>query len=132
MNQEQLIKQYCMQESVSYRAQKKILLGLILIVMGILFILVRTGSIEAQSISHYWPLLLTLLGVQQLIFSQHIQRKWNGVFRIILSLWLFACLEHVWGWTFSVTWPMILIAFGLCKIGCALTAKKTNPFESPL
>ncbi|PRC95032.1 LiaI-LiaF-like domain-containing protein [Solimicrobium silvestre] len=130
MNNDQLTQLKCYQEGASYHASKKIFFGLALIIVGSLFLLERFNIIENNSMMNYWPLILAMFGLNKLLFSQNTHRKISGFFQILLSFWLFACLAHLWGWTFAVTWPIILIALGLCYITTTLFIKNSVNNES--
>jgi hypothetical protein len=104
----------------TYRASKRVMFGIALVLIGSLFLFERLGYIANHSAGHYWVLLLCVFGLNALLFSPYADRKIKGGLQIFLGFWVFACLEHLWGWTFLVTWPMILIALGLCYIGSFL------------
>jgi hypothetical protein len=42
------------------------------------------------------------------------------VLRIAVAAYLYAVLEHLGGWTFSTTWPFLVIAAGLSSVACGL------------
>jgi len=120
MRQELKDEFYYAQEGQAYRVGKKMLFGVALIIIGSLFLFERLGYLPNQSASQYWPFVFCVFGLNRLLFSQYTYRKIKGCLQIFIGFWVFACLQHLWGWTFSVTWPMILIALGLCYIGSFL------------
>jgi len=120
----------CARENTAYHSNKRLLFGFGLILIGCLFLLERSGYIESRDINHYWALLICVIGLNKVLFSQYSDRKLKGVFQVFLGFWIFACLEHLWGWTFAVTWPMILIAVGLCYIGSFVFKNKNHTNES--
>jgi len=119
-------------EDYAYRANKRVLFGVVLICIGSIFLLERLGYIPSHLAGHYWPIVLCAFGLNRLLFSQYTYRKIKGFIEIFLAFWIFACLEHLWGWTFSLTWPMILIALGLCYIGSYLFKNNNVDNGKPL
>ncbi len=130
MNHELNTAPDCARENSTYRSGKRILIGTGLILLGVLLLFEHTGYIEGRDVNHYWPLLISLIGLNKLLFSRFSDRKLKGCWQIFLGFWLFACLEHLWGWTFAVTWPMILIALGLSYIGSYVVRNKNPNNES--
>ena len=110
----------CSDESPLTKSRQRITIGIALTGVGLVFLFERLGYIESQAMAHYWPLVFALFGFEKIVYSESNYRKLNGLFEIAASFWVFACLEHLWGWTFQVSWPIILIIFGLCKISSAL------------
>ena len=49
----------------SYRQRKQMMWGLVLFVAGLAFLLDRMGIAAADELSHYWPLLLVVVGINQ-------------------------------------------------------------------
>lgn len=112
------------QDKDTYRASKKVFFGIALIFLGCLFLLERLGYIVSPSVGHFWPFLFCIMGLNKLLFSRYTYQKFHGCLQILMGFWVFACLEQLWGWTFSLTWPMILIALGICYIGSSLFKNK--------
>jgi hypothetical protein len=130
MNQQINRDFYCEKEGATYRGGKRVLFGTALVIIGCLFLFERLGYIQSHSAGNYWPFIFCAFGLNKLLFSQHTYRKIKGVLEIFVGFWMFACLEHLWGWTFTVTWPMILIALGLCYITSFLFKPQTVDNEN--
>ena len=107
---------YCKNENTAYRGGKRMVFGIALVIIGCLFLFEQLGYIQSYSAGNFWPFIFCVFGLNKLLFSQHLYRKIKGCLEIFVGFWVFACLEHLWGWTFAITWPMILIALGLCYI----------------
>lgn len=97
--------------------------GLILIGLGTLFLLERQGVFEASAIYHYWPFILSLIGLGKLVDARDAAHVASAGFLIFLGAWIFTCLQHLWGLTFHNAWPMVLIAVGCTHIAGAWTAR---------
>ncbi len=97
---------------------KHTFLGLILIGVGSIFMLKQWGYIDPswfQYKFHWWYIGLMVLasnGLWELLDAKNLRQVGKGLFLIGLSFWVFACIEHVWGWTFANSWPVLLIVIG--------------------
>jgi len=93
--------------------------GVLLIVIGSMFMLDRMGYADLHDVLHnYWPMFLVALGI-----SRFLRRRtaWSGVSLIVIGLWLQATTLHWWDLTFNSSWPLLLIGFGAVMVGRTLT-----------
>ncbi len=91
--------------------------GLVIIVVGVLFLAQNLGFIQDYSFWRYLPGLLIILGLYQLYVNR--LRAWVGPLLIILvgTFLLLATLDIIsWGTFGSMIWPTILILVGLSII----------------
>lgn len=100
--------------------RRRMLWGATLVVVGTAFLLDRLAVLElAQYLGpqtrwwHYLPLLVALGGVITVASAQSVRHVLKGLGDMVLGLWVFACLEQLWGLTFANSWPIVLIAFGM-------------------
>jgi hypothetical protein len=102
--------------------------GLVLIVIGTLFLLDNLGFIDIGEWAPYWPFLIACVGAGRIIEARTPADVSRGGFMIFVGFWLYACLEHVWDLGFYNSWPMILIALGLRQIfaGLSASSEKNN------
>jgi hypothetical protein len=121
-------------------ARKQLSWGIALILIGAVFLLDRLGILDLQPFIglqlewwHLLPLLLAVAGLISIISARTSRRVVKGLFNVILGLWLYACLEHLWGWSFRSTWPVILIALGLSMMlgGLCHTGNGSNRESTP-
>ena len=109
------------------KVSKHLFLGLILILMGILFLFNNLGYIDFSAILHqWWPLLLVLLGVYQL----YLTRGDNCFAWFLLIAGLILQLIKAGILSFGVIrlyWPLFLILFGLLLLLQSSERKKTEP-----
>jgi predicted membrane protein len=95
----------------------RIFWGLILIVVGVLFLLDRLGKYEfGYLISHYWPVIFIIIGLSIWINSGF--RDFVGGFLFIIFGTVFLLirldiLEHHFWYYF---WPVLIIFFGIWLI----------------
>jgi hypothetical protein len=92
--------------------------GLILITVGVVFLLDRLDIADFHYvIHHFWPMILVVLGVSKLFNARTV---WNGCWLIAVGVWLQISALHLFGMTYGDSWPLLLIAAGICVIGRAL------------
>ncbi|MFC0252431.1 LiaI-LiaF-like domain-containing protein [Massilia consociata] len=110
----------------AYRWRKQVIWGLLLIVVGTVFLLDRLGHIDASETWHYWPLLLVVVGINQTIGYPSPREFGNGLWTVFIGLWLFACLENVFGLTFFNSWPLFILAWGVNMVVQPLVARRLS------
>lgn len=103
--------------------------GLVLIALGGLFFADSRGWLHLQQWQSYWPALIGLVGLAQMVGARDAGQMAKGGFLIFLSVWLYASIENLWGLDFSNSWPLILIAVGLGKIATGLAGSKHTEQE---
>jgi len=92
----------------------RIFWGLLLIVIGFIFLLGKMGRADVGEIfSHWWPLILIAIGLWSLVTD----RSTGGVVLIVIGGFFLLARLHVFGhdlWYYF--WPIIIIAIGLWLI----------------
>jgi hypothetical protein len=88
--------------------------GLVLILLGVLFLLDQMGRLDfGDFIGKWWPLILVAVGLWQLVSSQF-QELAGGLFLIILGAVLqLAKLEILGRSAWHFVWPALIIGLGL-------------------
>ena len=97
----------------SYRQRKQMMWGLVLILVGLVFLLDRMDVLDASEIWHYWPLLLVVAGINQTIGYPSAKEFTNGLWLVFIGLWLFAVSEGFLGLTFRNSWPLFILMWGV-------------------
>ena len=102
--------------------------GLALISVGSLFLVDRLGLVAIERVWNLWPAFIALHGALAIMFAHDLAQALDGAFSIVVAIWIYACLEHLWGWTFYATWPVIVIAGGVVMVarGLLSMSKHTN------
>jgi hypothetical protein len=92
----------------------QLLWGMALIGVGTLFLLERLGLLELEldRLWHYWPLILVALGVDKLLPPTSPKQILRGLWLIYLAAWYYVSFEQLWGMSFGVSWPFLLIGWG--------------------
>ena len=92
----------------------RIFWGLVLILLGVLFLLDQMGRVDfGDLISQWWPLILVAAGLWQLI-SSNFQELAGGLFLIVIgALFQLAKLEIIGRNAWHYVWPALIIGLGL-------------------
>jgi len=98
------------------RNTKNLLFGVVLVGAGSLFLINGWDSFDYLKWWYYVPAFIALYGLIDIVVGRTAKLIGKGCFNIIFAFWLFASIEHLWGWTFKTSWPLILIAFGVQSI----------------
>jgi predicted membrane protein len=91
--------------------------GLVILLVGVLFLAQNLGYLQDYAFWRYLPALLIILGVYQLYINRF--RAWAGPLLVILvgTYLLLATLQVIsWGTFGSLIWPTILILIGISII----------------
>lgn len=65
---------------------------------------------------HWWPAIFAMFGILKIVFSNGMHDIIQGATQVLISVWLYFCIEHIWGWTFRTTWPVVLILVGTSMV----------------
>lgn len=109
--------------------------GLVIVLVGVLFLAQNLGFLQDYSFWRYLPALLIVLGIYQLFVNRF--QAWQGPLLVILvgTYLLLATLQIITWATFgSLIWPTILILIGLAIIlnrGRIGTPFKSTDSSSP-
>lgn len=105
-----------MKYDLNQRRRKQMVLGILLIGFGTLMLLDRAGwlelDVDLRRIWHFWPLILLVFGINDIMPPSSPRLFLNGLFKIFFAGWWYVSYEHLWGLTFRDTWPALLIAWG--------------------
>lgn len=108
------------------RERRHLTRGLMLVGLGVLFLAVELGQVAWRDLRPYWPVLVALAGVVQLFSAADADDVGRGVFSLCLGGWLYAASQGLWELTYRNSWPVLLVAYGLIKIGTYLALRLTH------
>ncbi|MFZ6861487.1 LiaF transmembrane domain-containing protein [Undibacterium sp. Ji67W] len=109
---------------------KNLIFGIALVGAGALFLINGWDFISYKNWWIYIPALIALSGLIDILVSRTAKHVAKGCFNIILAFWIYASMEHLWGWTFGTSWPIILIAVGVQSIIRGLLSSNKSSSES--
>ena len=98
----------------------KVFIGLMLIGLGILLLLGQLRVLDLPRIWHWWPAILMIIGLGQVVSPASARQAASGVSLILFGLWFFAVFEHWYGLRFSNAWPIPMMIFGFESVLTAL------------
>ena len=104
--------------------RKQAVWGLLMIFVGTVVLLDRLYYIDAGAYWHYWPLLLVVVGLTQVMGYPNPREFGSGLWTIFIGLWLFACFEHIFGLTFRNSWPLFILAWGVKLVAQPFIARR--------
>lgn len=97
-----------------HRSQGRIFWGLLLVVLGVLFLLDRTGTLDfGDLVARFWPVIFILIGVS-ILLSNNFRNAGSGLFFILFGAFFLLLRLRIFDqavWRFL--WPLAIIAVGL-------------------
>jgi len=108
----------------NYTMRKQMIWGLVLVVVGLVFLLDQMDILDVRSLWHYWPLLVVVSGINQTIGYPSAREFRNGLWTVFIGLWLFAVFEHLLGLTFRNSWPLFILMGGLQMVLAPVIARR--------
>ena len=110
--------------------------GVILLIIGAVFLLNNLGIFDLRAIREYWPVIVIAFGAFHAIFPRHGMRSilWGGALMVMGGLLLAQTLGYIRGNIWEIVWPVFLIFLGLSFLlrgragfaGCAGTPPWTQ------
>ncbi|MGD8330582.1 MAG: DUF5668 domain-containing protein [Acidobacteriota bacterium] len=91
--------------------------GLLMIVVGTVFLLERFDYISMRQAWDLWPGLLIALGAMQLLWPRHGRRS---IFLLLLGIWLQINVLDLWDLDWDDSWPLLIIFIGASFVFDAL------------
>jgi len=110
-----------MSDTTSKRFTGSFFVGLLLLIMGALFLLENLDIIYVDHLSRYWPVIVIAFGVMKLLDAENTDRRENGFWWIFVGFWLLVSTTHFLGMSFRNSWPILIIGWGI-----SLLWKSTN------
>lgn len=111
-----------MDQDLRSRFQGPFIVGMIMIMLGVVFLLDNFDFIYiGVPITRFWPLLVVALGLVRMVQAQTPHDRRQGFFWIFIGLWLLVSVLHMFGLSFHNSWPLLLIGLGINSIWKALS-----------
>lgn len=118
-----------MDTDTSYEWRRQLVRGVLIIVVGVTLILDRMAMIELGTVWHYWPLILVVIGMNKMVGYPTVRHFTDGLWSILIGLWLFAVVQGLFGLTWFNSWPLIIIAFGIKMVVEPLIKARFAPYR---
>ena len=101
---------------IRHRHRSRLILGLLVITLGVVFTLDNLGLVDAHDVLNWWPVLLVGYGLLRLTGATGRQSTWVGAIFTVAGVWMLlykAGMVHWYIWDF---WPLLLIVWGIALI----------------
>jgi hypothetical protein len=109
-----------------HRAVRRAVVGSALILLGIGYLLKGQGLISGNDMWLIAPVLIALSGAVRLVTAPGFVSIVRAFVRFAIAAYLVVVIEHVGGWTFAATWPVLLIAVGVATVTHALSGRRAR------
>ena len=109
-----------------HRTLRRVVTGSTLILLGVGYLLKAQGLITGNDLWLIAPFAIALSGAVRLVTSPGVISAMRAVLRLAIAAYLVVVIEHIGGWTFAATWPVLLIALGIGMIGRAVFGRRVR------
>jgi len=109
-----------------HRIIRRLTAGAALILLGIGSLLKGQGLITANELWLVLPGAIALSGVVQLVVCPSVGSAVGALIRFAIAAYLVVVIQHIGGWTFAGTWPVLLIAAGTAMVARALLGRRLH------
>lgn len=86
--------------------------GIGLVLVGSVVLLQYLDVMPFTVWTHWWPFIIILVGLGQLIACRSAKGVGDGVSTMLIGGWCFIATNHVLGLTWRNSWPLALVAAG--------------------
>jgi predicted membrane protein len=105
-----------MESKRSLRVAPQIVLGIIIIMVGVLFMLDHMGVLYASDYLCYWPVLIILYGLARIAQPWGVHGRFGGFVWLLVGIALLIDTLGFMGLRFKDFWPVLLVLFGFLLI----------------
>lgn len=103
-------------DELRHRERSRLVTGLVVIALGVLFTLDRLGIVQAQQLLQWWPVLLVLYGACKLIGLGVRQSVTWGAMWLLGGIWQLLYHQGVVTRPMWDLWPVLLIVWGIAMV----------------
>jgi hypothetical protein len=111
-----------MAQDEGIRSKKKVIWGVFLIALGVLFLFDRFVPWGLAGLGEWWPLILVVIGITHLVE----RRVGSALTMILLGAWFLAVTSGWWGFTWHNSWPLVLVVVGMGIVVKVLTGEERH------
>jgi cell wall-active antibiotic response 4TMS protein YvqF len=109
-------KEKPMTPTADSRSSSRIVAGVLLLLVGIVFVLQNAGLVHAGRLSDWWPMLLVWLGLSRLLAPRRGHHFASGLVFLVMGIGLqLDKLGFIW-LRLRELWPVLLVLAGLALI----------------
>jgi hypothetical protein len=107
-----------------HRTVRRLVAGGTLILLGVGTLLRNQGLIANDDLWLVAPAVLALSGLARFVAAPGMASLASAALRLAVAAYLVVAIEHIGGWTFAATWPVLLIALGVAHVGRAFAGRR--------
>lgn len=107
-----------------HRTIRRAFFGGALILVGVGVLLKNQGLIAGNELWLVAPALIALSGLVRLVAAPGAVNGVRAVLRLAVAAYLVVVIEHIGGWTFAATWPVLLIGVGGSMLAYELLVRR--------
>ncbi|HPC83318.1 MAG TPA: DUF5668 domain-containing protein [Thermoanaerobaculaceae bacterium] len=116
-----------MNDSLRRRDLSRLIMGLAVCALGVLFTLDRLDVLDAGRLIEYWPLLLVAMGLARLLEAPGGRGRGFGLVLVVVGSWLLLYNLEVVDFSLWNLWPLALVLVGAGMIWKALGGDRRRP-----
>jgi len=109
----------------AHRIVRRAFVGSALVLFGLGVLLKNQGMLADVDLWLIAPALIGLSGLVRLVTAPGAVNAVRAVLRLALAAYLVVVIEHIGGWTFAATWPVLLIGVGTSMLGYELLVRRS-------
>jgi predicted membrane protein len=106
----------------------RIVFGLIVLALGVIFTLDSLEVIESGNVLRFWPVILIAVGLGKIFQPREVGGKFFGLILAIVGTLLLLRTFEVIPWSVWDFWPLILVLLGLSILTEGFGRRRYKPF----
>lgn len=91
----------------------RLILGLSLVFIGVVFLLDQLRYVDADDLFQYWPAILIFAGLGKLLWPGSASGRFTGLLLVLIGLWILAWNLYWIDFSPWDYWPVLLVLVGL-------------------
>jgi len=119
-----------MGKKVDINLSLKVIVGLVVVCIGILFLLENLGIVIGINIWDFWPVALILIGLSHIFRSSETRQAFSGAIFIIVGVLLLLNNLDILSFSMRIFWPVIVIVLGIAILKNAVWGSHKAPSPS--
>jgi predicted membrane protein len=115
------------------RGEGKLVMGLIVVGLGIIFLLQNIGVLQVYNIWEFWPVIVIMLGLARIANSYTLSgRTAGGIMVLVGGIFLASNLGYIPWDIWRLFWPLLLILWGVAILFRGIERRNSsNPGSRP-
>jgi len=99
-----------------------LLWGIGMVAVGTVILLQYLDVLSFRMWRAWWPLVVVLVGVGQLVASRTAKGIGDGVSLVLMGGWFYVAANEIWGLSWRDSWPLALVAVGMGMVVRSIAA----------